>query len=118
MRRFIAGVLRRDGYEVVEAQNGDELFDTLMAQLRSPSLAQPIELIISDLRMPGLTGLQVLHELRSSDWATPFILITAFGGNELRDQAVREGATAVLDKPFDMDALRAAVVSSVGRPES
>jgi DNA-binding response OmpR family regulator len=118
MRRFIASALAKDGYDLVEARSGDELFDLLMTQLRNPSLAQPVALIISDLRMPGLTGLQVLAELRASDWATPFILITAFGGEETRDRAVRQGAAAVFDKPFDIDDLRTAVVNLLGRPAS
>ena len=117
MRHLMASALRKDGYEIIEAKNGDQLFDLLMTQLRRPVATRPVELIISDLRMPGLTGLEVLAQLRESDWATPFILITAFGGAEVHDRALREGAAAVFDKPFDMDDLRTAVVNLVGRPE-
>ena len=117
MRRLIAGALRRDGYDVVEARSGAELLDLLVTQRRHPAGAPPVELVISDLRMPGRTGLEVLAQLRETDWSTPFILITAFGGADVRNRALQQGADAVFDKPFDIDELRTATVVLVGRPE-
>lgn len=111
MRRLLAGALRRDGYEVVEAKNGDVLFDMLMTQLRQHGGPPPIELIISDIRMPGLSGMDVLAELRKSDWATPFVLMTAFGGSETRERARDQGAAAFLEKPFELDDLRTVVLN-------
>ncbi len=115
MRRFLADCLRKDGYDVIETQTGMELLDALSTQLFHPASRPSIELVISDLRMPGLTGLEVLAGLRDSDWATPFILITAFGSDEVHREALREGAAAVFDKPFDVDDLRTAVVNLIGR---
>jgi DNA-binding NtrC family response regulator len=62
----------------------------------------PAELVISDLRMPGITGLSVLGGLRDLELRIPFILITAFGDAGTHALAHQLGATAVLDKPFDM----------------
>jgi DNA-binding NtrC family response regulator len=66
-------------------------------------------LIISDVRMPGVSGLDVLATLRREDWSTPVILMTAFGDLETRAEARRLGAKALFDKPFDVDDLRTAV---------
>jgi len=69
--------------------------------------------VISDLRMPGMNGLELLAALRARNIALPFILITAHDAPGLRRQALSDGATAYLAKPFRgtvlLDAVRAAV---------
>jgi CheY-like chemotaxis protein len=113
MRRLLSSALRKDGYEVVEARSGAELLTTLAEFLRHPTTRQ-YDLIISDQRMPGLTGLEVLEGLEDEDWLPPFILITAFGSRELETDALCAGAARVLDKPFDVDDLRKAVAGLIG----
>jgi DNA-binding NtrC family response regulator len=76
---------------------------------------RPLDLIITDVRMHGVTGLEILAGLRENDWSTPVILMTAFGDAELHAEAMRLGALAVLDKPFELDALRT-LVRPWGRP--
>jgi DNA-binding response OmpR family regulator len=115
MRSMLADVLWRDGYEVIEARHGAELHDILMAQRDETEANPAADLIISDLRMPIITGLDVHAWLREHDSETPFILITAFGGEELASQSLREGVVAVFDKPFDIDVLRAKVAMLLGR---
>jgi len=105
MRRLITVRLVRDGFEVIEAKNGMEVLELLAAELLRPTGHPPVDLIISDFRMPGVTGLSVLSGLRDSAWSTPFIFITAFGTPELAESARLHGATAVLEKPFDPDDL-------------
>lgn len=117
MRRLIAVTLRSDGYDVVEAGDGAEL----IARLESLGGAQgpartAVELIVSDLRMPGLSGMDVLGAIRDGNWRTPFILITAFGDEDTHREAHDLGAAAVLDKPFDLERLRALVHESVPPP--
>jgi DNA-binding NtrC family response regulator len=97
MRHLIARKLRRAGYDVVEARNGAEL-----ALLIEDGRA--IELIVSDIRMPGITGLEVVQLVRGTDWSVPIILITAFGDRETHSEAMRLGAV-LLDKPLDLDEL-------------
>jgi DNA-binding response OmpR family regulator len=109
MRRLVAIALRRDGCEVIEVDSGNKLLDLLATELLHPVRQPSIDVIISDHRMPGATGLSVLMGLHKERWATPFILITAFGGQEMEGRALEQGAAAVFDKPFDMNALCAAV---------
>ena len=63
--------------------------------------------------MPGLTGLDVLAILRCANWATPVILITAFGDEATHAEGRELGAVAVFDKPFNVDALRATVLETI-----
>nr|WP_276203615.1 response regulator [Hyalangium minutum] len=108
MRRLIRGALVRDGYEVVEVANGPALIHALISGLLEEQTRAP-DLIITDVRMPGMTGLEVLARLRREAWSIPFILITAFGDEALHREAERLGAARVLDKPFELAELRAAV---------
>jgi len=109
MRKLLAWGLQKDGYEVVEAENGLELLEYLEPSLFYPPTSGRIpeyDIIISDIRMPGLSGLEVLAGVRKRDKATPVILITAFGDETTHKEAKELGASAVIDKPFDIDALR------------
>ncbi len=109
MRSMLASALRADGYEVVEAHSGLALLEEI-GMLLFRGEAFPADVIISDERMPGMFGLEVLSGLRQARWPIPFILITGFGDAQIHDRASRLGAAAVFDKPFDVDALREAVL--------
>ncbi len=108
MRTLIATALVRDGYDVVEVGDGAELLTNLAEDYLSRSRAK-FDLVITDHRMPRVAGLDVLRGLRLSRNTPPVILITAFGGREMRSLAKSLGAVAVFDKPFQMDDLRTAV---------
>ena len=64
------------------------------------------DLVVTDVQMPGATGMRVLSHVRRAHPTVPVILITAFGSAELHAQAKRLGAATVLDKPFDLAELR------------
>lgn len=108
MRRMLAEWLRRDGYLVSEARDGVELTERICEALFREGRAVP-DVLITDLRMPGRDGLDVVSLLRGADSMIPVILITAFGDEETHRRAARLGADAVFDKPVDLDELRAAV---------
>ena len=107
MRRLVADSLREDGYEVYEVADGAEL----MVQLEDAFFlgrTPPIDLFVTDIRMPTHTGLHVVRSLRGAGIYVPGVVITAFGNSETRDEAVALGAE-LLEKPFKMAALRALV---------
>lgn len=110
-RRLLVTTLRRDGFEIVEARTGRELLDHVAAVEQS---GEPFDVIVSDVRMPGMTGMDALAGLRNADWAVPVILITAFGDEETRMEALRLGAGAFFAKPFDLADLRTAVLHLAG----
>ena len=109
MRALLVRALHRAGYEVVACSNGVELLEHLGSYILREEEHEEIDLIISDIRMPGVTGLEILEGLSKHDDFPPFILITAFGDAETHAEAERYGALAMFDKPFDIDDLLAKV---------
>ena len=105
----MVALLRSDGHEVVAVANGFELLDTLEISLDPNLGSDKFDLVISDVRMPGMTGLRVFTQVGYGPNIPPVVFITAFGDEELHEQAHHAGALAVLDKPFDIDELRAFV---------
>ncbi|HEX7481463.1 MAG TPA: response regulator [Polyangiales bacterium] len=109
MRSLLATALRADGCEVRTAHNAEQLMHVLDELRETSSSSAAVDLIISDIRMPGMSGLQALETLRKSHGATPVILITGFGDPDTHAEAHRLGAVAVFNKPFDIDDLRTVV---------
>lgn len=105
MRELLAATLRADGYEVIESSNGFDMLQEIEILLFRGEPV-PMDLIVSDERMPGMMGLEALAHVRDAQWPTPFILITGFGDRDTHAEADRLGASAVFDKPFDLDDLR------------
>ena len=113
MRAMLVRTLIRAGYTVVEVEDGFELGDYVaMMQGHGGTLAPP-DLIVSDVRMPGRTGLEALGRLRAQGITCPVLLLSAFADEETHAEALRLGARQLLDKPVDMDELKAAVRDAV-----
>ena len=112
LRRLVARCLRGHGCAVLEARTGLELAELILEHVADHRTRGTIELVISDIRMPGMTGLEIVGLLRRIDWALPVILMTGFGDPASHDEACRLGA-AVFDKPLDLDGLAAVVCKSL-----
>src|SRR5262245_35799264 len=102
MRRLLASRLRRAGYRVFEAGNASELLEWVATCERA---ATPAQLVIADVRMPGISGIDALEHLRRGGSRVPVILITAFGDRDVHRRARMLGAYAVVDKPFEFEQL-------------
>jgi CheY-like chemotaxis protein len=109
LRDLLAATLAADGYEVVEAATGSELAAVIAASATGRGGVPAPALVITDNRMPGKSGLEVIAGMREINPTTPVILITGYGDAVVRDQARRLGVSVILDKPFELDDLRAAV---------
>jgi DNA-binding NtrC family response regulator len=109
LRRLLAGKLRRQGYDVVEVGTGERLAQHLIAE----GALSDTDLIVSDIRMPGLSGMDLLAYLQTRGEFPPVALITGFGDQPTRQEAKALGATAFFDKPLDLDELVAWVRSAV-----
>src|SRR2546422_11770078 len=97
--------LRVEGYEVTVAERGDNG----LAQAKE----QPFDVVITDLKIPGLSGLELVEQLHASKPKLPIILMTAFGTTETAIEATKLGAYEYLLKPFDMAELLDLVAKSV-----
>ncbi len=98
MRELLAIVLRREGYEVLLAESGKAAIATLERE--------PIDLLISDIKMPDVSGVEVLRAAKRIDQDILGIMITAFASTETAVEAMRLGACDYLSKPFDIDLLK------------
>jgi len=98
MRELLAIVLRREGYEVLLAEDGKTAIATLEKE--------PVDILISDIKMPDLSGVDVLRAAKRIDKDILGIMITAFASTETAIEAMRLGACDYLSKPFDVDLLR------------
>jgi two-component system response regulator PilR (NtrC family) len=87
--------MRSEGYEVIEAENGKVAYDT--------ALARPVDLVLTDVRMPEMDGLTLLGHLQKIAPETPVIIITAYGTIESAVGAMRSGAYDYLLKPVQFD---------------
>ncbi len=98
MRELLAIVLRREGYEVLLAENGRGAIEILERE--------PVDILISDIKMPDLSGVDVLRAAKKIDQDILGIMITAFASTETAVEAMRLGACDYLSKPFDIDLLK------------
>ena len=115
MRDIIASELRDSSYEVIEAANGIELWSALLQCLEGSDEVVMPDLIISDVRMPGMSGLEALTRLREFDWYMPVIVMTAFGDATVHHKARSLGAR-VFNKPVKLDQLLSAALELTGCP--
>lgn len=99
--------LFKDQYDVVCTDS----VDMALKELRKTSP----DCIISDIKMPGKTGIQGLKEIREIDQQVSIIMLTGFGSLETAQEAIRHGATDYLKKPFDTDEIRETVAKYVER---
>jgi CheY-like chemotaxis protein len=115
LRTLFGLCLRSSGYDVVEAADGTEALERL-AGLPAPNTdpARSFDAAVLDIRMPGYSGLHVLAALRHSSPALPVVLMTAYSDERIRMDAHRLGASAMLSKPFRLQALTWAVACAVG----
>lgn len=98
MRELLSIVLRREGYEVILAEDGRSAIKLLGLQ--------PVDLLISDIKMPDMSGVEVLRAAKAIDQDILAIMITAFASTDSAVEAMRLGACDYLSKPFDIDLLK------------
>lgn len=108
MRKLVVQALRRDGHEILEAGDGAQMLVRLAEIFHQDPTMHSVDIIVTDVRMPGCSGLDVVERLAEARWKIPCILMTAFGDDEVRWRAESAGAT-LLDKPLSLDELREAV---------
>ena len=101
--------LERNGFTVDEAPDGTAAIQKLRARR--------YQLVLSDLKMPGASGLDVLRETKQADATIPVILLTAFGSVEEAVAAMKEGAFDFLQKPVDLDHLKVLVQRAARQQE-
>jgi FixJ family two-component response regulator len=106
VRESLPHLLKRFGFAVQAFSSAEEY---LASDLVSKS-----KCLVVDINMPGMSGPDLLEELRRLGWETPVIFITAQRDETIRSQVLEQGAIACLFKPFSGAALRAAIDAALG----
>src|SRR4051812_23129308 len=91
MRHVLSVILREAGYEVTVAGDGAQALELVRAQ--------PFDVVISDVRMPKLDGLELLKQTHLLAPQLPFIVMSAYGSKDLSLQAMKQGAYGYIEKP-------------------
>jgi DNA-binding NtrC family response regulator len=105
LRRVLVAMLRRDGHNVVQAASGAEAIQQLA----------DVDVVITDLRMPGADGMEVLRTAARSFPQVPVIMITAYGSVGQAVEAIKAGAFDYIEKPFEQDSIRTIVEKALGQ---
>src|SRR5690349_20485272 len=108
LRRILVAMLRRDGHEVVQAASGVEAIERL----------SEVDGVITDLRMPGADGMEVLRTAAKAFPQVPVIMITAYGSVGQAVEAIKAGAFDYIEKPFEQDSIRVIVDKASGQAKA
>lgn len=108
MLGLVAGVIERLDVDVLRATSGDELLEHIADH-------GPFHVIVTDVAMPWMTGLHVMHSVRMAGMTSPVVVITGLADPKIRVQVASLGAHAVLlRKPFSLVALYDALEQATG----
>lgn len=107
MRDFLKILLEKEGHEVTTANSGANALDTL------DKLS--IDVIVSDIRMPGMTGIELLETVKEQSPELPIILITAFASPDDAVLAMKNGAFDYISKPFNVDEIKSVIESATNK---
>lgn len=105
VRRLLLEALRQAGFQVSMAANGEEGLRKIITE--NPSL------VILDMKMPGMNGVEFLSELHRLSCRLPVIIISAYNDRDLAEQAQKLGVRHFLHKPFDLSTLYRLVNSAL-----
>lgn len=105
MREFLKILLEKEGYTALTASDGEGAVKTIRSHT--------IDLVISDIRMPGMGGLELLDLIKKEKTALPFIMVTAFASPEDAVQAMKHGAYDYITKPFKVDEIKSIIRSAL-----
>lgn len=105
IREFLEIMLRKEGYEVTCAEDGQKALDVLKKK--------SFDMVISDMQMPNMTGMELLKATKEQYPDTTFMMITAFGTAETAVEAMKLGAYDYLTKPFKIDEVRLNIANAL-----
>jgi len=114
-RALLVAGLQHEGHNAVALEDGFELGDYLELSSSQASNELEPDVVLTDLQMPGRSGLEVLREARRQGFTCPFIVVTAYADASLCAAAHSLEPAYVLRKPFDLDQVVALLAQATGR---
>lgn len=101
-RFSVSLILKKNGYKVTTATNGLDAFE-MIDKLKASN--NPVDLLLTDIQLPGLTGLELIERLANLKLSLPTIVITGYGDKEMVIKLMRSGCAEYIDKPFEPEDL-------------
>lgn len=105
MREFLKILLEKEGYKVITAPDASSVIDLIQGQ--------DVDLVLSDIRMPGMGGLSLLEKIKEIDSSLPVVMITAYASPENAVVAMKSGAFDYITKPFKVDEITKIIKSAI-----
>jgi len=116
-RKVMATVLREMGLEVIESGDGGRMLVAVASHYREGRSPGDLDLVVTDVQMPVVGGLDIFKGIRAAGWTTPVIVVTGHDTPLVRETVSRFGAT-LLSKPLDLDVFEQTVRRSLEAPRS
>ncbi len=109
MRDFLKILLEKEGHKVKTASRGSEALEIIDGH--------PVDVVVSDIRMPGMTGIELLEFIKEKNPDLPVIMITAFASPDDAVMAMKNGAFDYISKPFNVDEIKSVIESATSKSE-
>jgi two-component system, NtrC family, response regulator PilR len=110
MRDFLKILLEKEGHKVTTAESGSKALDALEKQFT--------DIVVTDIRMPGMSGIELLETIKSQTPEMPVVMITAFASPDDAVLAMKNGAFDYISKPFNVDEIKSVIESATRKPNS
>jgi len=107
MRDFLAIMLRKEGYDIITVEDGEEALKAIEQDI--------YDLVITDIKMPGIDGLEVLRNVKQLSPSTLVIVITAYSSTNDAVLAMKEGALDYITKPFEIEEIKLVIKNALDR---
>jgi DNA-binding NtrC family response regulator len=91
-------IISKENYEVVTASSGNEAWDKFSQN--------PFDVVLTDITMPGITGIELLKRIKKERPQTCVIMMTAYGSDEKKEEALTNGAFRYIEKPFEIKEMK------------
>jgi two-component system, NtrC family, response regulator PilR len=110
MRDFLKILLEKEGHKVTTAESGSKALEALEKQ--------STDIVVTDIRMPGMSGIELLETIKSHTPEMPVVMITAFASPDDAVLAMKNGAFDYISKPFNVDEIKSVIESATRKPNS
>ena len=98
-------IMSKENFEVVTAASGDEAWEKIEED--------EFDVVITDITMPGITGIELLKKIKLKSPDTPVIIMTAYGSDEKKEEAILSGAYEYVEKPFEIRSLKELITNAL-----
>ena len=98
-------IISKENYEVVTASSGTEAWEKFTET--------PFDLVLTDITMPGISGIELLRRVKQDRPQTHVIIMTAYGSDEKKEEAISQGAYRYIEKPFEIKMMKSVIADAL-----